>query len=85
MWEAGRFFPPWMANLEFAAVAVGEGHPSLIAVLYRKPSSFLNPFQVENNKMSRDVKSLLLGVRSLVRLQLEDELLVHETCNVRCM
>jgi hypothetical protein len=50
-----------------------------------------NLFQVENNKMSRDVKGSFLGVRSvssrviirLVRLQLEDELLVQEGCSVK--
>jgi hypothetical protein len=44
-----------------------------------------SPFQVENNKISRDVKDLFLCVRfvssraivKLVRLQLEDELHVQ--------
>jgi hypothetical protein len=48
----------------------------------------LSLFQVENNKISRDVKGLFLGVRFLfrrvvVRLQLEDELHVQVGCSVR--
>ena len=48
-------------------------------------------FQVENNKISRDVKGLFLGVRFIssriisviIRLQLEDELHVQVGCSVR--
>jgi hypothetical protein len=44
--------------------------------------------QIWNNKISRDVKDLILGVRFvsrgvIVRLQLEDDLLVQEGCSVR--
>jgi hypothetical protein len=44
--------------------------------------------QIWNNKISRDVKDLFLGVRFvsrgvIVRLQLEDDLLVQEGCSVR--
>jgi hypothetical protein len=51
-----------------------------------------NPFLVENNKTSRDVKDLFLGVTFVscgvivsvvVKLQLEDELHVQVGCSVR--
>ena len=57
------------------------------ATIIKSPSLF----QVENNKISRDVKSLFLGVRFIssriisviIRLQLEDELHVQMWCSVR--
>jgi hypothetical protein len=50
-----------------------------------------NHIQVQNNKISRDVKGLFFGVRLvsrgvivsvIVRLQLEDDLPVQEGCSV---
>ena len=55
------------------------------ATIIKSPSLF----QVENNKISRDVKGLFLGVRFIssrsviIRLQLEDELHVQVGCSVR--
>ena len=58
------------------------------ATIIKSPSLF----QVENNKISRDVKGLFLGFRFassgvivsvIVRLQLEDELHVQVGCSVR--
>ena len=81
---------PWdPGSYTYAVIAFEQCPPSIEeATKIKSP----NLFQVESNKMRRDVKGLFLGVRSvsewshhykLVRLQLEDELLVQKGCSVR--
>jgi hypothetical protein len=55
---------------------------------YLKGSKIKSRSHIRNNKISRDVKGLFLGVRFvsrgvIVRLQLEEDLLVQEGCSVR--